>query len=534
MPSVEGDRSCRGRPVASIGLRRGVDALACLALLFQVARLSGSSVIPIPAIGLVAPALAGGAFILLSGVALTDRTSTLARFEISLLGLTCLAVVLDVVAVLHFAPPYQTDEAALLQASGALVLHGRDPYGVNLASAYSAFHVPIFRLTPLASGGVVRLLDYPGLAVLLAAAAVWLTHGYQSVVAADTAAVVAATMLAFGLLPPSLRGLAVVATLALPGLIQLALGGFVSVLCLPFLVAAVWRWDHTGRTGRLGLRRSSQAVALGLACAISQVAWLMAPFLLLVIWRENWLRFGWSGGTQIVIRIGFIAGVSFAAVNLPFVIAAPHAWLANVGAPLTQPAIPYGLGVAVLPLAAHVGGGYLRGYSIAAALLYMTLLAAAWLWLEKLRPVVLVLPFLPLLVSTRALAEYWLLMVPVWGVAAAAIGPGFEVPPAQPRGRHKGRMAGLKLVTMGLTLAAAVELGVALASPPPLSVKITSVVANGKSSSSSEITVFVTNGTTGGLAPHFFISTQAGPMAWIVRRGPHLLGPHTRTPDIAA
>lgn len=529
-----GDRPSGGNASSGQSIRRGVDALAALAILFHVAGLSEAQLIAVPAVGLLAPLLAALAFALLIATGLAVAPLTLQRIEVGLLGVSVLLIALDVIAVLHLTPPYRTDEAALLQAAGTLVLHGREPYGVDLISSLRTFHVPTVRQTPLLSGGVVSTVEYPGLAVLLAAAAVWFTHGYQSMVVADTTALICATVLTFLLLPTALRGLAVVVVLALPGLVSYALGGSSAALALPFLVLAVWRWNAPVSESAASRDRMIRAVSLGLACGISQLAWLVGPFLLVIIWRKEQLRHGWGGAIRLAGPGLLITGATFGLVNLPFALLGGHAWLSAIVAPILQPAIPLGLGVAVLPLLAHVGGGDLGGYGSAAALLYVGLLIVAWHWPSRVASVALVFPVVPVLLSTRALAEYWALLVPVWLLAAASVKLQVSSPAQRAPSTVSVRTIVTAAIAGGVVLAAFGQLALAITSPPPIAVSIAGYSVS-KGHTTSRITVELTNRLARQLRPHFVISTQLGQTVWHAVSGPLTLRGHaTITYHLAA
>lgn len=507
-------------------IRRWIDAGACLAALLLLSSLAGPVVTPIPAIGIAALPVALVLLALLGMVLLASGADILERVEVLILVMACISVTLQVLAVLHFSPPYQTDEAALLQAAGALVLHGHNPYGVDLARAYSTFHVSPYRVTPLASGGFVTQINYPGLAVLIAAATVWVTDGYQAIVAASTAALIVATITCFALLPKAIRSLAIVASLALPGLVGDAIGGLIAVLAIPFLVFAVWRWDAIGEERRLGRMGIAQATALGLACSVSQLAWLIAPFLIVLVWRRRSDEDGFRRGSIVCLHFGLVAAATFALCNVAFMVANPPTWLAGVGAPILQHSIPLGFGLAALPSLAGVGGGFLAGYSMGAACLYLALLATLWAWFERLRYVALILPVLATLVSTRALTEYWILLIPVWLVAAATVGV-FVRDSAKHSVVGAGRAGtAAKVLAAALVLAGASVIGLSVASPAPFAVIVSSFPARDADHVISAMTVQLKNRSDQALTPHFIVTVQIGTSVWLVRHGPHRLAPN--------
>ena len=510
--------------LSSMAIRRLVDIGASLAVMVQIANFSGATVVPIPALGLAAIVLAGATLVPMAGSILGVAPTTLARMELGVLGLAALTVALQVVAVVHFSPSLQSDEAVLSQAAGTLVLHGHDPYGAHLVAATRAFRESPSLETPLQSGGWVRLVEYPGLALLVTALSVWLTHGFESIVIADAVALILTMFVMFALMPHTVRALSVVVVLAIPGLVTWAFLGVVAVLALPLLAFAVSQWDSGGALGAEGRFGWVQAAALGLACAVSQLAWLVAPFLLLAIWRTNQARVGWARGTRHALRFALVATVSFTVVNIPFVVANPQEWLGSVAAPLLQAAIPNGLGLATLPLLAHAGGGYLDGYTLGAALAYVALMIAAWLWLDRLRGVVLVLPILAVTVSPRSLREYWALLLPVWVTAAATLqSPMTSVSRDAMRASLLERVY-LKAALVVVGAAAVAEVLLALSAPPPIAVIVTEVFTSRQSQLSSQILVRLTNLTDTRLSPHFVIATGGGRMVWTRRTGPRALG----------
>src|SRR4029079_12801287 len=87
-------------------------------------------------------------------------------------------------------------------------------------------------------------------------------------------------------------------------------GGSADLLyALPLVVAWIWR-------DRLG-----GAIAFGVAVAIKQIAWFVAPFYLIAVIG--------SSGWRAAIRHGAIAAAIFAVTNLPFIVWHPRDWLAG-------------------------------------------------------------------------------------------------------------------------------------------------------------------------------------------------------------
>lgn len=76
-------------------------------------------------------------------------------------------------------------------------------------------------------------------------------------------------------------------------------------------------------------------VALGLACAIKQTAWFIAPGLLILAFRER---------RGAAVREAAVAAGVFAIVNFPFAVPDARAWLDGILTPQSSPLFPQGRG----------------------------------------------------------------------------------------------------------------------------------------------------------------------------------------------
>lgn len=105
----------------------------------------------------------------------------------------------------------------------------------------------------------------------------------------------------------------------------------------------------------VGLSKRSgwmMGAAVGLACAIKQTAWFIAPALLVLSLREGRAR---------DLRYSAGACLAFVVINLPFILAGPSAWLDGVLSPQTHPLFALGFGPGTL-----IAGGRVTAFEIAA------------------------------------------------------------------------------------------------------------------------------------------------------------------------
>ncbi len=501
-----------------------VATLTATLSLFGVSFATWATVIQVPLTGAIA-VLGLGAGLALVVAALVVRDEHLGRVDLALTVLGLILLAGWATSNIYLQPGYGTDEAAFEQYAASLLLHGHDPYHANLAPALNQFRVPIQYATYLLGGGMVHTLGYPALSVLVTAAFIPLTHGVQSVVIANVVALGATCLLAFLLLPRPWKGLAALLTIGLPILFGYSVAGVNAILMGLPLVVVAWRWTETGRHGRrLNRRDIVRGCACGLAAATQQLAWFIALFVLIGIWRLRRADRGPREARRIVVAHGALAGATFVLINLPFIVWSPGAWLSGLTSTLTQQAIPYGQGLVDAALFFHTGGGGLLFYTLAGALLYAGLLGCYTARLDKLGMACFVLPVIPLFLTTRSLAEYFMVLVAVWAISLLTTRPDAfkDVRPAL-----VGRGARLRLAVLFVPALAAIVLAFTL--PAPLHLAVLSVRTNGELQGVWELRLAVTNTSGHRLTPQFEVNYIGQASTFFHQiQGPAALAPRQR------
>jgi hypothetical protein len=318
-----------------------------------------------------------------------------------------------------FAPPLYSNDGASLDTNAAiLLLQGQDPYAnSNIASIVRRFPILPIWTTPLRLGQFANRLDYPSPTELQSV----LDTDLKSGQAPEFEAKVSYPSLSFLTLVPfvffgtynvlpfyllcyialvtlgwiiarkELRPWIIVMALANVSMWTSVVGGNLDVLTILFLTVA---W--LGRD-----RRWLSAVMLGLAISCKQPAWFFVPFYMILIFRTQ----GWRETASRLL----IAGAIFLALNLPFIVWNPEAWIAGVMAPIGDPMFPMGVGIVGL-----VGSPFLQNYL--SSMTYSVLeygvfypLCLFWYWrLCKAHPeAAMLLAVLPLFFAWRSLSSYF-------------------------------------------------------------------------------------------------------------------------------
>lgn len=345
-----------------------------------------------------------------------------ARWQISsllrTLGLLLIGCVLLVMAIIQwFLPPAYSNDGASLDANAAqLLLDGKNPYTTSsILTVAHRFHIQPNWTTPLRRGQLAGSLDYPSSIDMRSAFDTALKTNqapeFESRVSYPALAFL--TLLPFAwlkianVLPFYLLSYLVLAWIAWkvtrdelkPWVLLLALAnipmiisamtGSLDIFTIVLIVLA-WLWRE---------KRWHSALMLGLALASKQLAWFFVPFYLVLIWRQHSLR---EASWRLVV-----AGSLALAINLPFILWNPAAWLAGVLAPMADPMFPQGVGL--INLSNH----HLLPYFPSWCYLVLEVgamggaLAYYWRLCRACPEAALLLAVLPLFLAWRSLPSYF-------------------------------------------------------------------------------------------------------------------------------
>ncbi|WP_234434191.1 hypothetical protein [Streptomyces sp. NRRL F-5126] len=449
-----------------------------------------------------------------------------------------LAVAITLVVCGYWLDHAGSDEGVLTAQAALQILHGRPVYGDPWPWL---FGTPRVDLTKTMAGGGDFTYGYPPLTALIAAPVRLVIHSTAAATLVTSAALVIGTLTLWRLLPVPWRSAATAVCLGFGMLPAYARLGYPAVLALALLVPVVVRWPATGAGGRLGRNGVLRAVCLGAACAAQQLAWFLAPFLLVGMYAARRgdpapsgegtaagrarVRMPGRRALAVTARYSGVAALTWAVLNAYVAARGPRAWACGLLLPISQGAILHGQGLMGISYYFTPGSGRLEFYSYATLLLLLGLLAALVLFARRLGPALTVLPWLPFYLSTRSQDGYYLLMTPLW-LAAAATVPACALATAwQPRlplGRRARAACGA-----GLLLPAAACAAIAAASPAPLRMTVTARFTDTPRHGITSAAVRVVNTTDATLTPHFASrAAQSASGWWAITSGPASLGPH--------
>lgn len=420
---------------------------------------------------------------------------------------------------------YVNDEGALIDFGGGLLRRGQDPYASVWANAYAPHQTGF---TQTLAGHVIDHYDYPPLPSVWSALVRFVLPSVPQAAIASFGGLLVTAVLLFVLLPRAWRSGATLLCFGMGVyLMPFARAGYPEMLALPFLVMAVYRWTRIGAGGRLGWLGLLSAASLGVGICTQQMAWFLAPFLIVGILMCRLGDLPRAAAWRVTLRYCLVVAATVVLINLPFLLWNPRAWFSEVLAPLVVPLVPHGQGVIALSYYVTGGTGALAFYGYGAIALAAGLLGLFATRIRLLGPAMSVLPWAPFFLSDRSSAKYFFIMMPIWFVCLATV-PMRDFARAHqirlPFSWARGRPARIAAPVLAV-LPAVVLVGVAVASPQPLRMSIVNVQTD-KAAMLKQVEVDVTNESGQAISPHFSMSSgYAMSRFWVIASGPATLAP---------
>ncbi len=427
------------------------------------------------------------------------------RVQAVLLGGLLIAVGVTTAQQLLASPFYGTDSVAFGQYSAQLVLKGLNPFTHSMAPSIDAFHVPVTYTTHYLDGRSMLRASYPSGSFLFYVPALALGWSAQEAVVIDIVFWTAAMLLLWRLLPAGLRWLAGL-LLSTTIYTSFVVGGVTDSLYMPFLIAALWRWDRYGDQAERTPARWIGPIALGVAMAVKQTPWFVLPFLLIGVGMEARRR-----GARWVHSVTRYAATSvgvFAAINGPWIVLNPAAWFKGAVAPVTASFVPIGQGLINLTLIQRVGGGDLRYYTLAAGAAFLLALLLLLLYYERMKPAWMLLLMATFFFAPRSLGNYFLMLAPAALIAAVTVRPTLisQAENKTPSGVIITPRVRVLAVT-SVTLALLTSLALAAAARAPLSLRIVGLQTNGQKQLVTAAVLQVHNNSGSSVRPYFTVNS---------------------------
>lgn len=349
-------------------------------------------------------------------------------------------IVRSVALSFFMTPQYSNDGTSLDANAAALLVQGRNPYtDSNILHLVRQFPIEPYWTTPLRAGQFANRLEYPSMSELRSVLDTDLKAGHApefeskvsypalsfltlvpfiwlniyNVLAFYLLCYVGLVFIAWKVARPALRPWILLLSVANVSMLGSVVSGNLDIF-YALLIVLAWLLRHRGWWS---------AIFLGLALASKQLAWFFIPFYVIMVWRQY-------NGMEVVRRLTIAAAFALA-INLPFILWNPHAWLAGVMAPIADPMFPMGAGLISLSSTPLLPAFPQVVYDV---LEVGTMLAAfVWYWriCKKHPEAAMLLAVIPLFFAWRSLPSYFYCSAfPIFLLMAAKAFPHPNYPPS--------------------------------------------------------------------------------------------------------
>jgi len=295
---------------------------------------------------------------------------------------------------------YQTDALAFVHYSAILLSRGINPYPQDLQSALSMFSVSPEFITLTPSGNLVSTLNYPALQVIAFVPAVWAGLGDARIIIYLFEIATIAVVYLWS--PKEIRPVALIPLFAGSDLaINFSAGSIADFIWVLPLVVMVVYMDRPVIAG----------VMFGLASAVKQTPWLLAPYLLIWFFKSG-LNLELQSRMKRVGVFTAAAIASFLVPNLWFMFNNFGAWYSGVVTPAFGNLVVLSQGLSLITLASGVPLPPVF-YMVATLVVAATLIVEYYVYFEQLAVALWAFPAIILWFSYRGLQNYFIFWTPL-------------------------------------------------------------------------------------------------------------------------
>ncbi|MGA3108948.1 MAG: glycosyltransferase 87 family protein [Candidatus Bathyarchaeia archaeon] len=313
-----------------------------------------------------------------------------------------------VVTQIEHPGSYQTDALAFVHYSAILLSKGINPYPQDLQSALSMFSVSPEFITLTPGGNLVSTLNYPALQVIAFLPAVW--AGLRDARIIIYVFEIATLVIIYLWAPKEIRPLALIPLFAGSDLaINFSAGSIADFIWILPLVLMVVYMDRPLVAG----------IMFGLASAVKQTPWLLAPYLLIWFFRtESGLKL-----QNRLMRVGGFTGAAVAAFLIPnlwFMFEDFGAWYSGVVTPAFGNLVVLSQGLSLITLANGVPLPP-AFYLVATLAVAAALVVEYYVYFERLAFALWAFPAIILWFSYRGLQNYFIFWTPLLVMSAVML-----------------------------------------------------------------------------------------------------------------
>ncbi len=296
---------------------------------------------------------------------------------------------------------FGTDGILFTRYSIDLLVQGKNPYSHSMLSAFDVYPIDRRFVTYRINGEIVTSLSYPSLSFLFFLPQVLL--GIPNLNLTPIAVLFMVLIFLVYESPGIFSLVPILIIFADPNLTLFTYGGVFDILwVLPLLIAMrFWVTD----------KYIESSLFLGLAFAVKQTPWFIAPFLLVWLYLESDSYYSFKSKIKKCV-VGVVLG--FFIPNIPFIIWNPAAWMESVFTPVFSgfSLVKQGSGLTLLSVSGVFPLPKIFFTMILLGILSILLMIYI-LYFDRLKWTAWIMPALILWVNYRSLQNYFIFFIPI-------------------------------------------------------------------------------------------------------------------------
>ncbi len=341
------------------------------------------------------------AFLMLFLSTLEDRF--IQKFEI-LIPLTLIFATIFsiyIISEIFYKGAYRTDAIALTHyAAHIWNFPSWNPYPFDLQKALGMYSVDVDYLTFTLDGNLITRLNYPALHILIYAP--FILIGLEDMRWVTLLFEIGIICYIYAKAPKNLRALMLIPIFAGSDLaINFTAGCITDFLWVLPLLVVIFEFRNEHVSGAF----------YGLSCAIKQIPWIFAPFLLISVWKESKF-YNFNKRVLRTIRFMIISIIFFIIPNVFFMIKDIRAWISGISQPIFGNLLVLSQGLSMLTQSGIVPLP-MEFYTVCTIVVFLTLIVNYFVYYDKIKYAMWVFPAIIMWFSYRGLQNYFIYWVPL-------------------------------------------------------------------------------------------------------------------------
>lgn len=307
-----------------------------------------------------------------------------------------------VISEIFYKGVYRTDTMALTHyAANIWNFPSWNPYPFDLQEALRIFSVDIDYITFTLDGNLITNLNYPALHILIYSP--FALIGLQDMRWVTFLFEIGSIIYIYTKAPKNLRALMLIPLFAGSDLaINFTAGCLTDFLWVLPLLVVIFEFKNDYISGAF----------YGLACAIKQIPWIFAPFLLISKWKDSEKEENLRKKIFRIMTFCLMSIIFFIVPNMHFMYKDFNSWYAGISQPIFGNLLVISQGLSMITQTGMIPLP-MEFYTICTVVIFIALIINYFVYYDKIKHAMWMFPTIILWFSYRGLQNYFIYWIPM-------------------------------------------------------------------------------------------------------------------------